>query len=296
MRDAAYGRMIIRFEEKEQQKRGGGRQWNRSRVGKERIMKKIRMAKWYCVICSILMILSLAGCGGKGTDSQRPAGSSETMKQSGETTEAQTRSARETTAGISRTTEDGSRLTETNAAVSPSSDDQTQSSAAARSQGITETDAKQIALKHAGVSEVDAIYMQVKPERDHGRDEYDVEFYAGNTEYDYEIDAVTGEILSFDHDAESYTPSTERNQPESGAAAGSQGQDGTSYITQEQAKAAAFAHANVSEADVYKLKVEFDQDHGKAEYEVEFEVGHTEYEYEINAVTGEIISFDADRD
>ena len=134
---------------------------------------------------------------------------------------------------------------------------------AAQTQGITEADAKQIALSHANVSETDAVYMKVKLEREHGRDEYDVEFYAGNTEYDYEIDAVTGEILSYDYDAESYTPPAAQDQGGNGASAGSQNQSGATYITQEQAKAAAFAHANVSEADVYKLKVEFDQDHFK---------------------------------
>ena len=64
----------------------------------------------------------------------------------------------------------------------------------------------------------------------------------------------------------------------------------------DQAKAAAFAHANVSEWDTAKLKVEFDQDHGRAEYDVEFDAGNTEYEYKIDAVTGEVISYETDRD
>lgn len=70
----------------------------------------------------------------------------------------------------------------------------------------------------------------------------------------------------------------------------------TSYISADQAKAAAFAHANVNEKDVSKLKVDFDQDHGKAEYEVKFDVANMEYEYEIDAVTGEVISYEMDHD
>ena len=43
---------------------------------------------------------------------------------------------------------------------------------------------------------------------DDGRQIYDVEFYTTNyKEYDYEIDARTGNVLSFDYDAEYYQPS-----------------------------------------------------------------------------------------
>ena len=36
------------------------------------------------------------------------------------------------------------------------------------------------------------------------RAEYDIEFVVGNEEYDYDIDAVTGEILSMDRDIDHY--------------------------------------------------------------------------------------------
>ena len=38
----------------------------------------------------------------------------------------------------------------------------------------------------------------MKLDTDHGVTEYEVEFVSGNTEYDYDIDAVTGAIRSFD--------------------------------------------------------------------------------------------------
>ena len=270
-------------------------------------MKKNSIRKWYCVICALLIVLSLAGCGGNGTASRNTAGSPDAADISSgaaaeETTAAQAAAAETQPAQATEArTQQGQAATAGNQPdASPSQPAGNQPPAAAQSQGqgqgITEADAKQIALRHADVSESDATYMKVKLERDHGRDEYDVEFYAGNTEYDYEIDAVTGEILSFDYDAESYTPPAGQNQTGSGAEAGSQNQGEASYITPDQAKAAAFAHANVSEGDAAKLKVEFDQDHGRAEYDVEFDVGNTEYEYEIDAVTGEVISYETDHD
>ena len=50
--------------------------------------------------------------------------------------------------------------------------------------------AKEIALADAGLKEGNAVFLKVKLERDDGRYQYDVEFYSGTTEYDYEIDAV----------------------------------------------------------------------------------------------------------
>ena len=37
---------------------------------------------------------------------------------------------------------------------------------------------------------------------------YDVEFFAGNKEYDYKVDAANGKVLSFDYDTERRTPAT----------------------------------------------------------------------------------------
>ena len=61
--------------------------------------------------------------------------------------------------------------------------------------------AKSIALKAAGVSAAQAKWMRCHLERDHGQWEYSVEFYYGDMEYEYEIDALTGRILSMDVDS-----------------------------------------------------------------------------------------------
>ena len=71
-----------------------------------------------------------------------------------------------------------------------------------QSQYIGETSAKQIALNHAGIAETDANFVRCFLDFDDGRWEYEVEFYSGAAEYDYDIDAYTGDILSFDYDAE----------------------------------------------------------------------------------------------
>ena len=144
---------------------------------------------------------------------------------------------------------------------------------------IGEEQAKAIALEDAGIKETDTVYLQVKPDYDDGVAVYEVEFYAGSTEYDYEIDAATGEIRSMDHDAEGYAPST-------GTA--------TATISETEAKTIALTDAGVKAADTAYLAVKLDYDDGVAVYDVEFYAGTTEYDYEIDAATGKIRSKDSD--
>ena len=54
--------------------------------------------------------------------------------------------------------------------------------------------AKQIALSHAQVS--GASFTKVELDIDDGVSVYDIEFKAGNVEYDYEINAASGAIIS----------------------------------------------------------------------------------------------------
>lgn len=65
---------------------------------------------------------------------------------------------------------------------------------------ISADEAKNAALAHAGINADDASGLRAERDFDDGRYEYDVEFYANGTEYDYKIDAQTGDIISFDND------------------------------------------------------------------------------------------------
>ena len=65
---------------------------------------------------------------------------------------------------------------------------------------IGEEKAKEIALHKAGLSESDVRMERVEPEKERGVWVYDVEFQKDRTEYSAEIDAVTGEILSWETD------------------------------------------------------------------------------------------------
>lgn len=65
---------------------------------------------------------------------------------------------------------------------------------------VTAEKAKEIALKHAGISAANATFTKVKQDRDHGVLEYELEFVSGMMEYEYEINASTGAVTDFDVD------------------------------------------------------------------------------------------------
>lgn len=65
---------------------------------------------------------------------------------------------------------------------------------------ISEEAAWQLALEHAGLTKDQVTNARVVLDKDNGKLEYEVEFHQGTVEFDYEIDAATGEIISFDRD------------------------------------------------------------------------------------------------
>lgn len=68
-------------------------------------------------------------------------------------------------------------------------------------QRISVDEAKEIALKNAGVTASSVSFKKAKLDREDGIYIYEIEFYAGQYEYEYEIDAVSGDVLSLDRDS-----------------------------------------------------------------------------------------------
>ena len=153
---------------------------------------------------------------------------------------------------------------------------------------ISLEDAKSAALADAGVSDVDVVYTKEKSDYEDGIMVYDIEFYVGNVEYEYEINAATGEV---------YSKSVDTHYDQTGHGHnGHNGHTGTAdiYIGNDSAESIALNHAGFSETEVSRLKSEFDIDDGLAVYEVEFDKDGREYEYKINAIDGSIIEYDID--
>ena len=60
--------------------------------------------------------------------------------------------------------------------------------------------AKEIALSHAGLASNQVTFQRTELDFDNGIQKYEIEFYYNYREYSYEIDANTGNILSYEQD------------------------------------------------------------------------------------------------
>ena len=65
---------------------------------------------------------------------------------------------------------------------------------------ITQAQAENIALEFAGFSAAQVIRLRTEYEIDDGIPQYNVEFHEGDWEYEFEISATDGKILSYDKD------------------------------------------------------------------------------------------------
>ena len=141
------------------------------------------------------------------------------------------------------------------------------------------TEAREIALTNAGLTSDQVTFLRSKLDYDDGRRVYDIEFYTADyTEYDYEIDADTGTILSYDFDAEGYTPPA----------------SGTTSITAEQAQQIALEKVpGATERDIYEFEV--DRDDGRLEYEGTIYYDGMEYEFTIDGYSGAVRDWEAER-
>ncbi|MBP5596001.1 MAG: PepSY domain-containing protein [Pseudobutyrivibrio sp.] len=159
--------------------------------------------------------------------------------------------------------------------------------------GITLTQAKEIALKDAGLDEKDVTIAKAKKEIDDGITQYEIKFYYGTTEYDYEINATTGEIISFDQENESiHAADNPKESLDDVNTTGAPVVNGS--ITEDQALQIALADAGYTTKDVTYSTVKKDYDDGVEVYEVEFRVGRYEYNYDIEISTGRILDFEID--
>ena len=140
---------------------------------------------------------------------------------------------------------------------------------------ITIEEAKSIALKHSNLDESQVSFIRSEYDFDNGIEKYEIEFYYNNNKYEYEINAKTGDIISYDYDIEKHLTSQQINDK----------------ITIEEAKSIALKHSNLDESQVSFMKAKYEFDDGIGKYEIEFYYNFKEYEYEINASNGEIIKY-----
>ena len=181
--------------------------------------------------------------------------------------------------------------------------------------------ALEAALNDAGVSESDATRLKVSEDRDDGRKVYEIRFDVAEKEYDYEIQASDGTILSSDveinenyaaddvlNDDSSQTGTDQtvsdqgasRNQTGTQDQAGNRDQGNTgsgssSGAAISQDEAVQIALERVPGATAQDVRIELDRDDGRYKYEGEIIYNNTEYDFEIDANSGTILEWSEER-
>ena len=159
-------------------------------------------------------------------------------------------------------------------------DNQTQNNQVQNNQSqnkISLEQAREIALKHANLKENQVNFLKENLEVDDGVEIYNIEFSFENKEFDYDINAITGEIIEFDEDTKNYDINTNYK------------------ITQSQAQEIALKDANLKADQVFFDKIDIDIKNNTPAYEIEFKHNNKEYDYKFDANTGEIISKSQDK-
>lgn len=175
--------------------------------------------------------------------------------------------------------------------------------------------ALEAAFNDAGVSESDTTRLKVSEDRDDGRKVYEIQFDVDNTEYDYEIQASDGSILSSETENRVQVQSNSQNGSDDAAGQNNvqddgqntqdngqnsnQGQTNTQTgnanvaVTREQAIETALSR--VSGATEQDIRIELDRDDGVYKYEGDIIYNGMEYEFEIDANSGTILEWSEER-
>ena len=211
------------------------------------------------MITATFLAVSITACGSSSTDSQSQTGAA---SQSGGT--------------VVSTNSASSQTADSSAAVTPSVPTQAAASQSGSTSEITEDQAKQIAFDHAQVKEEDLTNLKVKKDFDDGVSIYEVDFQAANKQYEYDIKAADGQILTtdFEIDDDYVDPNTQ------------------TAVSEADAKAAALARVEgASDSDI---RIQLQRDDGQLVYEGTIIYNNTEYDFEINAETGDFLSWEQD--
>ena len=146
------------------------------------------------------------------------------------------------------------------------------------------------AEQYAGTAALDSVTAEVDSELDESPAHYEVELHTAWGEFEYLVDAYTGNVLSGQKDLLSTAPVGDATAKPTAPSEAAQN------IGYAKAKSIALNHAGVSENQTYDMEIELDDEDGTLVYEVEFQSGNVEYSYEINAATGAILKHETEID
>ena len=165
-------------------------------------------------------------------------------------------------------------------------------SAPAEPEYIEPETAVSAALKHAKVSEKDADVYKARIEELRGTSVYIIGFTAGDADYEYEINALTGKVEGWERlrSGETETAAEDTSVSENNGTSSAAGSNLPELIDVQAAKLTVYSHAGISEKDAQSVKSALKLDGLKLVYEIQFSADKYDYDYTVDAVNGDIVS------
>ena len=165
-------------------------------------------------------------------------------------------------------------------------------SAPAEPECIEPETAVNAALKHAKVNEKDADVYKARIEELRGTSVYIIGFTAGDADYEYEVNALTGKVEGWERlrSSAAETAAEAASVPGSSDTSTAAGSNLPELIDVQAAKLTVYSHAGVAEKDAQSVKSALRLDGLKLVYEIQFSADKYDYDYTVDAVSGDIIS------
>lgn len=178
------------------------------------------------------------------------------------------------------------------------------------SRDIGRDKALEAALGDAAVSESDTTRLKVSEDREDGRKIYEIKFDAGNREYEYEILASDGSVISSDVETVNDSSTAGENETQDSSTAQKDKEISNAADTQNQtfSKNSSASGTAVSKEDAVRIalervpgateknvKIELERDDGRYKYEGEIIYDNIEYDFEIDADSGTILEWSEER-
>ncbi|MGN1032155.1 MAG: PepSY domain-containing protein [Intestinibacter sp.] len=164
---------------------------------------------------------------------------------------------------------------------------------------ITESEARELMEEKVPDAEI----IKFELEKDDGVLKYDGTLVKDNMEYDIDVDANTGKIISFEEEVyekedkledQATNKENEQNNQDKDLSDNqiTETKSSSNYISREEAKKIMKNKA----PETTLVDFEFDIDDGRAEYEGELVGNNIEYDIVLDAITGDVIEFEKDYD
>ena len=155
---------------------------------------------------------------------------------------------------------------------------------------------KELAFKHSKVEPKDARITKIKLDKENKKFFYEMEFFTEKRKYEYNIDADTGKILSYSQKVREIVSNTVNiEKPEMLDAKVNEDENKIlnplKYISEDEVKEIIIKRITGSKKEnIIRLKL--DDDDGKIIYEGRMVYQNTEYNFKLDALTGEVISWE----